>query len=73
VKKVRKLPGRWSTKGREDLGITFTCPNCSNHNPQPVLNAEGKPYCSSCLIKFGKVFIMKKRKMYSYNQRRPRR
>lgn len=68
--KAPKRNGRWNTSNRENLGKIYGCPNCHNQNKEPLINSEGKPYCSSCLVKFGEVFILKGRTMYSYSQKR---
>jgi len=68
--KTPKKKGRWSTSNREKLGKIFGCPNCHNQNKEPLLNAEGKPYCTSCMVKTGLMYIMKERTMYSFNRKR---
>jgi hypothetical protein len=59
----------WSKINRTSLGVIYTCPNCHNMNSKPVTTTEGKPYCSSCLINFSKVFIMTKREMIEHFNR----
>lgn len=59
----------WSKVNRSSLGAIYTCPNCKNMNAKPLMNSEGNPYCSSCLVNFNKVFIMTKREMVEYLNR----
>lgn len=61
----------WSTAYREKLGFMYTCPNCRNQNDKPLLNRINQPYCSSCLVKYGDIHIMKKRIAYSHYIGRP--
>lgn len=71
MKRVPKYKGRRGTSNRKSLGEMYTCPNCLNYNKSPLLNAKGEPYCSSCIVSTGKMFIMKKHTMYT--QGKPKR
>jgi ribosomal protein L37AE/L43A len=67
--KTKKLKGRWDKRNFKKIGETYVCPNCANTNSEPLRNSNGLPYCSSCLVKTGNVFFMKKRNVVNRQKR----
>lgn len=61
--KTKKLKGRRTASRFKTVGKTWVCPKCRNVNSTPLVNADNKPYCSACLVKYSEVVIMKARKI----------
>ncbi|MWV44854.1 hypothetical protein GRF59_14630 [Paenibacillus sp. HJL G12] len=64
-----RTPKDWDKNKRTVLGVIYECPNCSNQNAKPLFNSNNQPYCSSCLVNYNKVFIMKKREVIDFLNR----